>query len=209
MMNVAKRTNRAGEETRAAIIQAAIAVLIDHGLAGLTLQDVAGRAGIRYGNLTHHYASRRDLIEAIMDAVGQGYVARFESFAASLTGGASDIEALLIWLLDDAVTAETAGIFLELWASARRDDDVADRVHRLYDQAVEACIIALGASPEASGTQPLREALYLLGTIVEGSSCLFASRDRDCAAYRGFRRDAMAVMLPLLDARLRLALGAT
>jgi hypothetical protein len=48
----------------------------------------------------------------------------------------------------------------------------------------------------------LREALYLLGTVVEGSSALFSTRTGDAALYRAFRRDALLLVKPLIEQRL-------
>lgn len=197
------RHNRAGSETRAAILDCAVGVILDHGIGGLTLQEVARRADIKYGNLTHHYPSRDQLMTAVLDSLEARYLEEFGAFALSIADApGSPVEYLLGWLLDDAVTRETAGIFLELWASATRDPQVADRVNRLYDQAVDACIRALGACPSADTAQPLREALYLLGTVVEGSSALFSARTGDAALYRAFRRDALLLVKPLIEQRL-------
>lgn len=204
-----QRRNRAGSETRAAILECAIAAILDHGINGLTLQDVARRAEISYGNLTHHYPSRDLLITAVLDGLELRYQEGFGAFAqATASDPASPVDRLIDWLLDDAVTRETAGIFLELWACATRDPIVAVRVNRLYDAAVDACIHALGVSPSATGAQGLREALYLLGTVVEGSSALFSARGAEPDLYRAFRRDALALLRPLLADRLASARAA-
>lgn len=197
------RQNRAGHETRAAILESAVAVILDCGIAGLTLHDVARRAGVKYGNLTHHYPTRDALVTAVLNALEAQYLERFKAFAASIGDHeGSPVEHLLNWLLDDAVTAQTAGIFLELWACSTRDPQIARRVHGLYDQAIEACIAAFGVSSEHTSAQPLREALYFLGTVVEGSSALFAAQTRDPSIYRAFRRDTLAFLKPLIEMRL-------
>lgn len=63
------KPNRLGEATRAKIIDAAIAVLAENGFADFTMQAVASRADVVYGNLTHHYPSRDKLIEAMLEAI--------------------------------------------------------------------------------------------------------------------------------------------
>ncbi|AMK26295.1 hypothetical protein V475_21180 [Sphingobium baderi LL03] len=204
------RQNRAGNQTRSTIVESAVAVIVDHGIAGMTLQEVARRAGVKYGNLTHHYPNRATLVAAVLDMLESRYLDRFRTFAASLSDNpGSPIEPLLDWLLDDAVAAQTAGLFLELWASSTRDPQIADRVTRLYDEAVEACILALGVSPDARAAGPLRNALYLLGTVVEGSSALFAAGTRNPAVYQAFRSDALLLLKPLLEHRLEEARSAT
>ena len=63
------KPNRSGAATRAKIIDAAIDVLTEKGISGFTLQAVADRAGIFYGNVTHHYATRDKLVDAMLEAV--------------------------------------------------------------------------------------------------------------------------------------------
>lgn len=112
------KPNRTGAATRSKIIDAAIAVLAEKGFAGFTLQAVADRTGVFYGNVTHHYPTRDKLIAAMLDTILERYRARFDELAASLDadGGESPMRTLVTWLLDDAVSPETAPLFLELWA---------------------------------------------------------------------------------------------
>ncbi|GGL93151.1 TetR/AcrR family transcriptional regulator [Glutamicibacter protophormiae] len=53
------------ERTRRALIDAATALFSTHG-AGVSLADIAARAGVSKGALTHHFASRSALEEAVM-----------------------------------------------------------------------------------------------------------------------------------------------
>ncbi len=196
------RPNRTGVATRARIIDAAIAVLVEKGFAGFTLQAVADRAGVLFGSVTHHYRTRDRLIEAMLDAVLARYRARFSELVAAVEAEESPVRALVTWLLDDAVDPETRGIFLELWAMASHLPIVAAGVNHLYDDAVDACIVALGLEPGEPGVEGLREALYVLGTVIEGSSAIFGNRDRSGPLWDGVRRSAIDVLVPLIETRL-------
>ena len=44
-------------------------MLAENGFADFTMQAVASRADVVYGNLTHHYPSRDKLIEAMLEAI--------------------------------------------------------------------------------------------------------------------------------------------
>ena len=111
------------------------------------------------------------------------------------------MKALVSFLIDDAVDPETAGIFLELWAMATHLPSVANAVNQLYDDAIDAFIEALGIRPASPRARKLRESLYVLGTVVEGTSALFANRDRKRPPWRAFRREAIAVLVPYLEQR--------
>jgi AcrR family transcriptional regulator len=196
------RPNRTGAATRRKIVEAAIAVLAERGFPGFTLQAVADRAGVLFGSVTHHYGTRDRLIEAMLEAILEGYRTRFVALASAVRADGSPVRALVTFLIDDAVDPSTACIFLELWAMATHLTSVAKAVNALYDDAVDACIEALGIPPRSARARRLRESLYVLGTVVEGTSALFANRDRTRPPWRAFRREAVAVLVPYLEARL-------
>lgn len=204
----ATRPNRTGAATRKRIVEAAIAVLAERGFSGFTLQAVATRAGVLFGSVTHHYGTRDGLIDAMLSAVLAGYRERFVSLAAAVRSDQGPIRALVTFLIDDAVDPATAGIFLELWAMATHQPAVASAVHQLYDDAVDACIEALGLPPRSARARRLRESLYVLGAMIEGTSAIFASRDRSRPPWRAYRREAIGVLVPYLEVRLAEAAGA-
>jgi AcrR family transcriptional regulator len=191
-----------GAATRAKIVDAALAVLAEKGFAGFTLQAVADRAGVFYGNVTHHYPTRDKLVDATIDAAFEQYRSRFDTLVASLDareGG--PVRALVSWLLDDAVV-DDARVFLELWAMASRMPHVAQGLKRLYDDAVDTSMRTLGVDPHAESSRRFREALFLLSAVTEGTTCIFFNRDRAEGDYGGFRREAVEALVPMLEERL-------
>lgn len=173
------------------------------GFAGFTLQAVARRTGIQYGNLTHHYATRDALLEAMFDSLAERYRERFQLLVARAGDGQASVRDVITWLVDDAVGEETAPVFLQLWAMASHLPWVADGMARLYDHAVDAFIEAYGLDPHAASAKGLRDALYLLGTILEGSSCIFWTRDHSGKAFRESVRDlAVETIADLVERRL-------
>jgi len=60
-----RRRDPAG--TRAAILSAAQAMMVEHGPDGLTLSDVARRAGVNRGTAYQHFATRDELVAAVLD----------------------------------------------------------------------------------------------------------------------------------------------
>lgn len=54
---------------RAAIVSAAIALLDEHGLDGVSLRAIAARLGIRQPGLYHHFRSKLQLLDAVAEAI--------------------------------------------------------------------------------------------------------------------------------------------
>jgi AcrR family transcriptional regulator len=197
------KPNRTGAATRTKIVDAAIAELAENGFSGFTLKSVASRAEVVYGNLTHHYPSRDKLIEAMLEAILERYRARFDALAASLDDtGESQVRRLVTWLVDDSVDPELAPVFLELWAMATHNPRVAEGLTALYDGAIEVSMRSLGVSPRSPKARRLRDTLYVLGTVLEGSSSIFYNRPRGSEIFAGFRREAIEILVSVLEQRL-------
>ena len=62
-----------GEESRKAILNAAIDSIAKHGLGKLTLDRVAERVGISRGLVVFHFKSKDRLIEEVLDYLGRDY----------------------------------------------------------------------------------------------------------------------------------------
>lgn len=204
------RSNRSGDATRARILEAAADTLAIDGFGGFTLQAVAKRAGIQYGNLTHHYATRDILIEAMFENIVARYRDGFRALVARAESQNASVRTIVTWLIDDSVSGETAPVFLQLWAMAAHLPEIAKGMERLYDGAVDAFMEAQGLDPHAPCAKGLRDALYLLGTVLEGSSSIFYTRDRSGQAFRASARDvAIDTITQLLEARLAEARSGT
>ncbi|MEV8569603.1 TetR family transcriptional regulator [Streptomyces sp. NPDC051322] len=58
------RTQRRGDERKALIARAALAVIERHGVSGLTHRRVATEAGVSLGTTTYHFATLDDILES-------------------------------------------------------------------------------------------------------------------------------------------------
>lgn len=64
------------EQTREAILGCAVSRVARAGVEGATLQDVATDAGLSKGAVTHHFANKDDLLDAVMIRCGERLAAR-------------------------------------------------------------------------------------------------------------------------------------
>lgn len=60
------------EATREAILAAAQAMMAEHGPSGLTVSDVARRAGVNRGTAYQHFPTRERLVAAVLERLGRG-----------------------------------------------------------------------------------------------------------------------------------------
>lgn len=64
--NAERKGERKGERKREQLLVAAAKVLAERGYAGTTMADIAEHAGTQAGSMYYHFASREELIEAVL-----------------------------------------------------------------------------------------------------------------------------------------------
>ncbi len=131
----------AEETVRASILRAATALIGEHGIDGMTMRQVAERAGVSTGTVNYHFRNKRGLILAAIDTAG---VSPEVSDTSSALGR---IEALLAtFVLEDEDRRAWWRFWVEATAQATRDADLRARQQaRLEAQRHEVEeLIALG-----------------------------------------------------------------
>ena len=83
MTNPAGAPARKGDRRRAEILATARRLLVEEGYDRFVLREVANRVGVMLGNLQYYYATRDDLLEAVVRAE----FARNQSETAALAAG--------------------------------------------------------------------------------------------------------------------------
>lgn len=99
---------------RAAIVAAAIVVLDERGLDGVSLRVIATRLGIRQPALYHHFASKADLLDAVADDVlAQRHTDRLphdgERWEAFVTRNARSMRRAMLSIRDGARLIASSG----------------------------------------------------------------------------------------------------
>jgi TetR/AcrR family transcriptional regulator, transcriptional repressor for nem operon len=56
-----------GERTRSRIVEAAARLIHERGVAGTTLDDIRSRAGVSGSQLSHYFAGKDELVQAVID----------------------------------------------------------------------------------------------------------------------------------------------
>lgn len=130
-----KTAGRDAAATRDLILQAAQDVVLEHGVAHLTLAKAAARAGVSKGGVLYHFATRNDLVAAMVERL----IARFQSG------------------LDDVRAAQPQHSFVRVYVEECLVEDSAEHEQAQHEHRVGAALLAaVAAEPELLA--PLRAA---------------------------------------------------
>jgi AcrR family transcriptional regulator len=139
------------EETRSRVLDAAIELLTEHGYAGTTMREVAARAGVSSGAMTHHFPRRVDLVGAALERLTAARVAQMREAAASLP---AELPARVSALLDMVWTDFSSDLFavaVKLWIAADDDPELYERLvplERLLAREIAKAVAELSADFE-------------------------------------------------------------
>jgi AcrR family transcriptional regulator len=112
-------------ETRARLLDATIASLVEVGYASTTTTAVCERAGVSRGAQVHHFPRKQDLVVAAVAHLAARRAAELRRRAEAVpdANGADRIDALLE-LVTDAFGGPLFDAALELWVAARTDAEL-------------------------------------------------------------------------------------
>ena len=117
--------------TRARLLDATTACLVELGYAGTTTLAVCERAGVSHGSLLHHYGTRERLLAAALESVQgrlrQRVVDQVRSLPLEREHLAERVETL-VDLMGAAFDAPEFKAIVELWLAAANRPPVSDTV---------------------------------------------------------------------------------
>lgn len=119
-----KWQQRKSSQTRVAILEATIDCLEDHGYSQTTMQLIAEVAKISRGAMTHHYASKQELISAVIDYLFYKRMEIFVGRIGQLTDKQRVEENLGIEQAWETYFTREHKAYLELSVAARTDKEL-------------------------------------------------------------------------------------
>ncbi|KNB53990.1 TetR/AcrR family transcriptional regulator [Streptomyces caatingaensis] len=122
------RLTRRGDARRTSLLDAAETVLVARGHADASLRAIADEAGVRIGHLQHYFPARADLVKAVLERALDRSLERL----AAATGPRADAADAVAVLLAEQEDPRLVRLYVELWALAARDEDVAEVVRAFY-----------------------------------------------------------------------------
>jgi AcrR family transcriptional regulator len=161
--------------TRGALLQATIECLVELGYARTTTNEVQQRAGVSRGALTHHFASKAELLLAAMDSLYDDFSTSILEAATTLPTGPERIRPA-IRLLWDRFDGPLFLAAMELWVAARTDPDLrAALLPHERNLGRQLRGLAVEVFGESVAAHPSAEAVYqVLMTSMRGQAMTYA-----------------------------------
>ncbi|MEV0279787.1 TetR family transcriptional regulator [Streptomyces sp. NPDC050610] len=126
-------------DRRQRIVDAAIRVVSEHGIDGLSHRSVAAAADVPLGSTTYHFATLDDLLIAALRQVNSDPASFLASWEHYLESGQSLVDGLVRLLEDCAATDDRSHVRLEydLYLAALRRDRLQPIAAACLDEMVE------------------------------------------------------------------------
>lgn len=143
--DVLPHLTRRGSARRASLLDSAEAVLVAKGDAQASLRAIADEAGVRIGHLQHYFPTRAELIRAVLERALDRSLDRLATGArlgapddpsGGESAGLADPAAVVAHLLAEQDDVHLVRLFVQVWALAARDADIAEAVRDFYQKYV-------------------------------------------------------------------------
>jgi AcrR family transcriptional regulator len=164
--------------TRAALLDAALACLIEDGYAGMTTRKVAERAGVSQGTQMHYFPTRASFVAEAVRHVAFRLAAELRE--QDTLHPRTDRRRLEL-MLDQTWEIHTGPVFqatMELWVAARTDPEIREAMDEVARDVTR--MIAAGASelfPELMKRPRAGEVLDMGLAIMRGLAVLRFTTD--------------------------------
>ena len=183
------------EESRAAAVAAARDLLVEDGVAAITLKAVGARIGRTHANLLHHFGSVAELHRALAEEIARNVAASITGSIGRMRRGEARLRDVVEELFD-AFTNQGVG---ELMAWV-----VLTRQREALEPVVEAISQVVRDIRDPGDERPLDQATLGLVLLAIGDSLAGSEVARACGLPRSAARDiavrqVIAVLLGKTD----------
>jgi AcrR family transcriptional regulator len=169
MTTRARRTqDERSASTRALLLDATIACLVDVGYAATTTTLIAERAGVSRGAQMHHYKTKTELVAAAVEHLGARIGQQLEQAAAKRKD--PDQLSAAVDILWDGFTTPLFTAWLELAVAARSDADLRDQLTRTGPRVERAIRTVLETvfGEEAAAAPGYQQAIEMTFELMSG-----------------------------------------
>jgi len=144
--------SRGSEQTRAALVEAAIAALRENGFAGASAREIAQRSGCNQALIFYHFGTVSQLHLAALDAVSAARDARYRAMVDE-SHSLGDLVRAARSVFDEDLDQGHVTVLVEMIAAAQFNPElrpeVAARIRPWRDFAADSVKDALAGSPAA------------------------------------------------------------
>jgi AcrR family transcriptional regulator len=193
---MARKTHSSPEQAKQAILDAAEAMMIKVGPAGLRISAVAKSAGMAHPNIIYHFGSRDGLINAIAERVGVRATKRITNAITEATKAKpQDRVAAMTHVLDVAYAGDQgkAAVWLHMSGAESSFKDNMERIVELSHSLRRS--IDPNANLDNTGRLVMLVTLALVGEVVSGDGVKDALGFNPNSGGRAYFRQWLAEIL--------------
>lgn len=115
------------------VIEIATQALVEKGYSEFTFRDIAAKANMQPGNLQYYFATKQELISAILAVEFQRYQSTLQQrFSDTQNTGIEKMRFSIEYLLQDQKIQRSCVIYWELWALSSHDPEAAKIMEKFY-----------------------------------------------------------------------------
>jgi AcrR family transcriptional regulator len=159
-------------------------VIRRRGLTGARVADVAEEAGTSAPSVLYYFSSKSELLNEALTSAEERF---YEDLAARLEGIESALEQLALIVEWGAAGGDyDAALWMELWAQALRDEQLADTRAELDARwrRTIADVVSYGQERGEFGPADPERFAVLMGSLLDGLSVQIALRDTEVTPAR-------------------------
>ena len=159
-----------GREQRERVMEAALAVIAERGLATTRVSDIAERAGMSSGHVLYYFGSKDRVLVGALRHVEDQMHDEAELELASIPPGPARLGRLLELNLPDGLADPTWTLWLEAWSIAPHDESVRSLVAELEERWVRllADVVRSGVEAGAFASEDAGAAVTHLYAAING-----------------------------------------
>lgn len=180
-----------GKAREADILAAARELLTSDAQEQFTLRNVALRVGIRLSHLQYYFATKGDLVRALLKAVAAEYAVETARVLADVPDTpTARFMAWIDFLLADCWDPKTRHFFIQLWGLVEAEDAYSGRLLQEFYESDIAEIRRLlhDLSPHLDEARVYQRAVIIAG-IIEGMMLMVGSGPQDAEARRALQSE--------------------
>jgi AcrR family transcriptional regulator len=193
---------------RPELLEAAANVIRRRGLVNARVADVAEEAGTSAPSVLYYFSSKAELLSKALTSAEERF---YEELAARIDGIESALERLAVIIESGTADGDyDASLWMELWAQALRDPELADTRAELDGRwrRTIADVVRYGQERGEFGAADPERFAVLIGSLLDGLAVQIALRDAEVTPGR-VRELAVNVAERELGCTLPDAVGAT
>ncbi|MCF6214855.1 MAG: TetR/AcrR family transcriptional regulator [Emcibacter sp.] len=197
---VGTATHKKGQLRVAEIIEIASKSLIEDGYSEFTIRKIAAKAKMKHGNLQYYFATKQDLIIAILRDEFQHYQSALQKKISNTRYSAKQKLIFTIdYILRDQEKQHCCVMFWELWALSSHEPEIAQIMDDFYQIYLGEIVNLVTENNPSLKKQKAMKIALLIVSMIEGLS-LFRGYNKPRRSYlRGIEKELRATILMLIE----------